>query len=109
MGRHRHRRLRLRLRLGDDPVSAGNSFTGSVIDKGGGDYTITLTDDTVIESPTSSYPSFSEQEFSNVTVDGWPLDATNPQALTSGGYGPTALSNGSFAMVPGAGFKAHKK
>jgi hypothetical protein len=113
----------------NDPVSAGDSFTGSVVDNGGGDYTVTLTDDTagwtestqqqyngqdasaeaVIESPTSSYPSFSEQDFSNVTVDGQPLDATNPQALTSGGYGPTALSNGSFAMVPGAGFKAHKK
>ena len=113
----------------NDPVSAGDSFTGSVVDNGGGDYTITLTDNTagwtentqqqyngqdasaeaVIESPTSSYPSFSEQDFSNVTVDGQVFDASNPQALTSGGYGPTALSNGSFAMVPGAGFGAHKK
>ncbi|WP_194894550.1 G1 family glutamic endopeptidase [Catenulispora pinisilvae] len=112
----------------NDPVSAGDSFTGSVADSGGGNYTITLTDNTagwtettqqqyngqdasaeaVIESPTSSYPSFSQQDFSNVTVDGQVFDSTNPQALTSGGYGPTALSNGSFSMEPGAGFKARK-
>jgi hypothetical protein len=64
----------------------------------------------VIESPTSSYPSFSELDFSGVTVDGQPFDAANPQVLTSGGYGPTALGNGSFAMVPGggAGLRARK-
>lgn len=107
----------------NDPVSAGDSFTASVADDGSGDYTITLTDNTagwtestqqqyngqdasaeaVIESPTSSYPSFSELDFSGVTVDGQPFDATNPQVLTSGGYGPTALNGGSFAMVPGGG------
>lgn len=111
----------------NDPVSAGDSFTGSVSDDGYGDYTITLTDNTqgwtettqqqyngqdasaeaVIESPSQSYPSFSELDFSNVTVNGQVFDASNPQAITSGGYGPTALNNGSFAIVPeNGGFTA---
>jgi len=105
----------------NDPVSPGDAFTGSVSDDGTGNYTITLTDNTagwtettqqyyngqdasaeaVIESPSSSYPSFSELDFSGVTVDGQPFDAAGPQAVTSGGYGPTGLSNGSFAIVPG--------
>jgi hypothetical protein len=43
-------------------------------------------------------------------VNGQPFDDANPQALTSGGYGPTALGNGSFAMVPGGGgFARHRK
>ncbi|MCQ4040619.1 G1 family glutamic endopeptidase [Streptantibioticus rubrisoli] len=104
----------------NDPVSEGDSITASVVSNGGGSYTLTLTDNTkgwtehvdkdlaaenvsaeaVIESPTQSYPSFSQLDFSGVTVDGQSLDATNPQAFTSGGYAPGPLSGGSFSMTP---------
>ncbi|MEV5510369.1 G1 family glutamic endopeptidase [Streptomyces orinoci] len=105
----------------NDPVSEGDHFTASVVSQGNGAYTLTLTDDTqgwtetteqsldgrnasveaVIESPTQSYPSFDRLDFSNVTVDGQPLDAVGPQPLTSGGYSPGALQGGSFTMTPG--------
>lgn len=108
----------------NDPVSAGDVFSASVADDGSGDYTITLTDDTagwtettrqqfygqdvsaeaVIESPSGSYPYFSELDFSGITVDGRYLDAYNPQAFSSGGYSPTPLHNGSFSMVPNGGY-----
>ncbi|KOV64071.1 G1 family glutamic endopeptidase [Streptomyces sp. MMG1121] len=112
----------------DDPISEGDSFTASVVSNGGGSYTLTLKDNTrgwtehvnqnlgaqnasaeaVIESPTQSYPSFSELDFSGVTVDGQSLDTTNPQAFTSGGYGPGPLSGGSFSMTPsGAARTSH--
>ncbi|MCQ4079838.1 G1 family endopeptidase [Streptomyces sp. RB6PN25] len=104
-----------------DPVSEGDSLSASVVSNGGGNYTLTLTDNTkgwsehttqnlsaqnasaeaVIESPTSSYPSFSRLDFSGVTVDGQAFDAANPQALDSGGYVPGPLSSGSFSMMPG--------
>lgn len=103
-----------------DPVSEGDTISASVVSNGGGNYTLTLTDNTkgwtehttqnlsaqnasaeaVIESPTSSYPSFSRLDFSGVTVNGQAFDAANPQALNSGGYVPGPLSNGSFSMTP---------
>ncbi len=108
----------------NDPVDEGDSITAGVVSNGGGSYTLTLTDNTkgwtehvdqnlgaqnasaeaVIESPTQSYPSFGQLDFSGVTVDGQPFDATSPQALTSGGYTPGPLQNGSFSMTPGGGF-----
>lgn len=104
----------------NDPVGPGDRMTGSVVDNGGGDYTLTLTDETrgwtettqqylngqdvsaeaVIESPSQSYPSFSELDFSGVTVNGQAFDAYQPQPITSGGYGPGPLSGGSFAITP---------
>ncbi|OLZ59429.1 hypothetical protein AV521_45385 [Streptomyces sp. IMTB 2501] len=110
----------------NDPVSEGDSITASVVSNGGGSYTLTLTDNTqgwtehidqnlgannasaeaVIESPTQSYPSFSELDFSGVTVDGQSFDATNPQSFTSGGYAPGPLSGGSFSMTPSGAARA---
>lgn len=110
-----------------DPVSVGDSFTGSVTTDGQGDYTLTLTDDTrgwsehtqqyldaqnisaeaVIESPSGSYPSFSELDFSNVTVDGQVFDDFSPQAIDSGGYTETALNDGDFSIVPGGDARRH--
>ena len=107
----------------NDPVSVGDNFTGSVTTDGQGDYTLTLTDNTqgwteqtqqylnaqnisaeaVIESPSSSYPSFNELDFTNVTVNGQVFDNFNPQAIDSGGYTETALNNGNFSIVPGSG------
>ncbi|GAA2012022.1 hypothetical protein GCM10009839_02880 [Catenulispora yoronensis] len=102
------------------PVHAGDSFTGTVTTAGNGSYTLTLKDNTqgwsyrttkqlgaqnvsaeaIIESPSHSYPRFSSCSFSGITVNGRVLDSYNPIGLSSGGYRPTALSNGSFAMVP---------
>ncbi|NUP53590.1 MAG: hypothetical protein HOW97_40655 [Catenulispora sp.] len=102
------------------PVRAGDSFTGTVATGGGGSYTLTLKDNTqgwsfrttkwlngqnvsaeaVIESPSQSYPSFSACSFSGISVNGRVLDSYGPIGLSSGGYQPTALSNGAFAMVP---------
>lgn len=107
----------------NDPVSVGDSLTGSVTTDGSGTYTLTLTDGTagwtertsqqldaqnvsaeaVIESPSSSYPSFDELDFSDVTVNGQSFDAFSPQAIDSGPYTETALSGGSFAIVPAWG------
>ncbi|MGW1073117.1 G1 family glutamic endopeptidase [Streptomyces sp. NPDC002537] len=107
----------------NDPVSEGDNFTGSVTTDGSGTYTLTLTDNTkgwservsqsiggqnasaeaVIESPTSSYPSFSRLDFTGVTVNGAPFDSAAPQPLTSGGYAPGPLQGGSFSMSPGGG------
>ncbi|MBV9025043.1 MAG: hypothetical protein JO362_14925 [Streptomycetaceae bacterium] len=103
-----------------DPVSEGDSISASVVSNGKGNYTLTLTNNTkgwskhttqnfsaqnasteaVIESPTSSYPSFSQLNFNSVTVDGQAFDAANPQALDSNGNVPGPLSNGSFSMTP---------
>ncbi|WP_328610287.1 G1 family endopeptidase [Amycolatopsis sp. NBC_00345] len=105
----------------DDAVSAGDHFTGKVEDTGGGNYDITLTDDTagwtehttqnlgasdvsaeaVIESPSQSYPSFSSLDFSGITVNGQVFDTYSPQGLDSGGYQPSQLSNGAFSMTGG--------
>ncbi|GAA1984779.1 G1 family glutamic endopeptidase [Kitasatospora viridis] len=113
-----------------DPVSAGDNFTGSVTTDGSGNYTLTLTDNTagwsentqqslngqnvsaeaVIESPSQSYPSFNELDFTGVTVNGQSFDQSSPQAIDSGQYTETALQGGSFSIVPagGAGFaRAH--
>ena len=107
----------------NDPVATGDSMTGSVTTDGSGTYTLTLTDNTagwtertqqqlgaqnvsaeaVIESPSSSYPSFSELDFSGVTVNGQSFDSFSPQAIDSGQYTETALSGGSFAIVPASG------
>ncbi|WP_280664345.1 MULTISPECIES: G1 family glutamic endopeptidase [unclassified Kitasatospora] len=107
----------------NDPVSAGDSFTGTVSTDGSGNYALALTDNTqgwtentqqqldaqnvsaeaVIESPSQSYPSFSRLDFSGVTVNGQAFDAFSPQAIDSGQYTETALQNGSFSIVP-AGF-----
>ncbi|BCJ34691.1 hypothetical protein Athai_21940 [Actinocatenispora thailandica] len=105
----------------NDPVGPGDTITGSVTATGGGGYQITLTDRTagwterttqylgaqdvsaeaVIESPTGSYPSFAELDFSGITVDGQVFDAYQPTGLDSGGYSPGPLSNGAFSMTPG--------
>jgi hypothetical protein len=104
----------------NDQVNAGDNFTGSVTTDGSGNYTLTLTDNTlgwsettqqqldgqnvsaeaVIESPSQSYPSFSELDFSGVTVNGQSFDSFAPQSMDSGQYTQTALSGGSFAIVP---------
>ncbi|WP_051939656.1 G1 family glutamic endopeptidase [Phaeacidiphilus oryzae] len=105
----------------NDPVSEGDSMTASVVSDGGGNYSLTLTDNTqgwtektdqsyagqnasaeaVIESPTSSYPSFGSLSFSGVTVDGRPFSDAGPSALDSGGYVPGPLSGGDFTISPG--------
>jgi Peptidase A4 family len=104
-------------------VSQGDKFTASVVFNGGSSYTLTLSDTTkgwsqhvtksisaenataeaVIESPTSSYPSFSKLTFTGVTVNGSPFEDYDPDALVSGGYGPGAMSGGTFSMTPGFG------
>jgi hypothetical protein len=103
-----------------DPVDAGDTFTASVTTSGNGSYLLKLTDTTkgwtrsvtrslrgrnvsaeaVIESPSQSYPSFSELDFNGITVNGQVFDAYYPQAIDSGQYTETGLSNGSFAIVP---------
>ncbi|MER5641988.1 G1 family glutamic endopeptidase [Kitasatospora sp. NPDC002227] len=103
-----------------DRVDAGDTFTASVVYSGSGTYTLKLTDtakgwthsvrqringrnvsaEAVIESPSQSYPSFSSLDFSGVTVNGYSFDAYNPQAIDSGQYTETGLSNGSFSIVP---------
>lgn len=107
----------------NDAVSEGDSFSASVVSNGGGSYTLKLTDNSrgwshtinqnldadnasaeaVIESPTGSYPSFSQLNFSGVTVDGQAFANVNPGALDSGGYAPGPLSGGNFSMAPGFG------
>jgi hypothetical protein len=104
----------------NDPVAAGDSFTGTVTTTGNGSYKITLTDNTqgwtynttkrlnaenvsaeaIIESPTSSYPKFTSTNFSGITVNGSVFSSYNPIPLSSGGYSPTALNGGSFSLVP---------
>lgn len=104
-----------------NPVSAGDSFTGSVTTATRGSYTIKLTDNTkgwtktttqrlnaqnvsaeaVIESPTQSYPSWTNLSFSNVTVNGHAFSYYNPQSMDSGPYTETALQGGSFSIIPG--------
>ncbi len=109
-------------------VSAGDHFTASVVATSAHAYTLTINDTTkgwtqklnkslsssenataeaVIESPTSSYPSFSKLSFTNVTVNGQALSAYSPDALDSGGYVPSALSGGNFSMAPGFGVVKH--
>ncbi len=103
-------------------VSQGDKFTASVVATSSHKYTLTINDTTkgwtqtvsktlsssenataeaVIESPTSSYPSFSKLSFTGVTVNGEPFADYDPDALDSGGYGPSALSGGNFSMTPG--------
>jgi hypothetical protein len=105
----------------NEPVDAGDTFTASVVDNGGGAYSLKLSDTTkgwtqtaqsslsaedasaeaVIESPTGSYPSFNEQDFSGITVNGQSFDTYGPQAIDSGPYTETPLNGGSFSIVPG--------
>ncbi|HEY3477702.1 MAG TPA: G1 family glutamic endopeptidase [Streptomyces sp.] len=104
-----------------NPVSAGDVFTASVVSNGGGSYTLKLSDTTkgwskttnarlsarnasaeaVIESPTGSYPSFSRQDFSGITVNGRSFSTYGPQAIDSGPYTETPLNGGSFSIIPG--------
>ncbi|MFL4910419.1 G1 family glutamic endopeptidase [Streptomyces sp. MMS24-I2-30] len=104
-----------------DPVSEGDSMTASVTSDGAGGYTLALTDNTkgwtesvkktvqannvsaeaIIESPNQAYPEIDSVRFTQVAVDGKSMDAMAPQALTSGGYTPGPLHNGSFTMQPG--------
>jgi hypothetical protein len=107
-----------------DQVNPGDSMTGSVNDNGDGTYTLTLTDNTlgwtetttqaisgaqdasaeaVIESPSQSYPSFTV-DFSGVSVNGQVFDNFSPQAIDSGGYSPGPLQNGSFEISQTGGF-----
>ena len=102
-------------------VSPGDSFSASVVDNGGGSYSVRLTDNTkgwthttqqylngddisaeaVVESPTGSYPSFSRLDFSGITVNGEPFSYYNPQPIDSGQYTETPLNGGSFSIIPG--------
>ncbi|MDH6113214.1 hypothetical protein P3T36_001899 [Kitasatospora sp. MAP12-15] len=102
-------------------VSAGDNFTASVVTVTRGSYTLKLTDNTkgwtksvtkrlsaqnisaeaVIESPTQSYPSWSNLSFSNVTVNGHAFSYYSPQSMDSGPYTETALQGGSFSIIPG--------
>ena len=102
------------------PAAANDKFTGSVVTSGNGSYKITLKDDTkgwtytttqklnaqnvsaeaIIESPTSSYPTFTACKFSAITVNGEVFSSFDPTALSSGGYSPTALKGGAFKLVP---------
>jgi Peptidase A4 family len=111
----------------NDPVSEGDNISASVVSNGGGSYTLTISDNTkgwsehlnkslsadnvsaeaVIESPTSSYPSFSSLTFSNVQANGQALDNFSVTDLESGGYGPSPLSGGTFSMSPGFGAAHH--
>lgn len=104
-----------------NPVSAGDNFSASVVDNGGGSYSLRLTDNTqgwtqttqqslgaddlsaeaVIESPTGSYPSFSRLDFSGITVNGQQFSDYGPEAIDSGPYTETSLNGGSFSIVPG--------
>jgi hypothetical protein len=106
-----------------DAVSQGDHISASVQHTSGTNYTLTLSDTTkgwshtinkslsasnasaeaVIESPTSSYPSFSSLTFTGVNFNGEPLSDYSLTDLESGGYGPTGLSGSSFSMVPGFG------
>ncbi|MFG2881735.1 G1 family glutamic endopeptidase [Streptomyces sp. NPDC048297] len=103
-----------------DPVSEGDSITASVTSDGAGGYTMALTNNTkgwtkqvkktlqaenvsaeaVIESPNQAYPELDSVRFTKVTVDGGSMDALAPQALTSGGYAPGPLQDGSFTIEP---------
>jgi hypothetical protein len=105
-----------------DSVSEGDIMTASVTSDGAGGYSLALTDSTkgwtehvkqtlqaknvsaeaVIESPNRSYPDLQRVRFTQVTVDGQSLDSMAPQALTSGGYAPGPLHNGSFAIQQAA-------
>lgn len=104
----------------NNSVAAGDTFTASVVGSGSS-YTLKLSDTTkgwtqtatkslnaedasaeaVIESPTGSYPSFNDQHFSGITVDGQVFDSYGPEAIDSGQYTETALSNGAFDIIPG--------
>ncbi|MFC1418904.1 G1 family glutamic endopeptidase [Streptacidiphilus cavernicola] len=105
-----------------NPVSVGDSFTGTVTTTAGsGSYRLTLVDNTkgwsytttqrlrganvsaeaIIESPTQSYPSFNAVTFTGITVNGNTFSAYRPIALASGQYVPTALNGGTFSLIPG--------
>ena len=105
-----------------ETIKVGDKITGKVI-ANGSNYTLTLTDTTqgwtktfhktgndsdvsaeaVIESPPSSYPTFSKLTFTGVRVNGQVLSSYGPTAYASGQYTPTALKNGTFSMVPASG------
>lgn len=104
----------------NDPVQAGDSFTGTV-QRSGTSYTLTISDNTqgwtehvtksysgqnssaefILESPTGAYPDFGTVHFSGATVDGSTYTGQNGVALdasnNSGFEDHTGgLSGGSF-------------
>ncbi|MFC0436661.1 G1 family glutamic endopeptidase [Kutzneria buriramensis] len=104
----------------NDPVSAGDNFTGTV-QRSGTNYTLTITDNTqgwtehvtksynganssaefILESPTGAYPNFGTVHFSGATVDGSTYNGEGGVALdasnNSGFEDHTSeVSNGSF-------------
>jgi hypothetical protein len=101
------------------PSAANDKFTGTVT-VSGTSYHITLKDNTkgwsfsttqsyngenvsaeaIIESPSASYPNFTNLPFTGITVNGKTFSAYNPSGLDVGKYHPTALSGGAFSMVP---------
>ena len=107
----------------NDQVNPGDTMTGTVTDNGG-EYTLTLADQTqgwtettrqsidnaqdasaeaVTEAPQgNTYPSFTVR-FSNVTVDGQVFDSASPQPVSGGGYSPGPLQNGSFQLSSDGG------
>jgi hypothetical protein len=107
----------------NDPVSAGDAFSGSVTTDGGGNYTLTITDSTkgwtetksasynganasaeaILESPSAAYPNFGSLSFSSFEINGQSADSAAPVALdasNSNGYEDHtgALSGGSFSV-----------
>jgi hypothetical protein len=107
----------------NDPVSGGDSFTGTVTTDGNGNYTLTLKDDTqgwtestpgsyqgenasaeaILESPTAAYPNFGEVDFTGFSINGQDASAYSPVALdasNSSGFEDhtSALSGGSFSV-----------
>jgi hypothetical protein len=108
----------------NDPVSAGDSFTGSVTTDGNGSYTLTISDDTqgwtettpgsfqganasaeaILESPTAAYPDFGQVSFSGFTINGQDASTFGPTALdasNSSGFEDhtSALSGGAFSVA----------
>jgi hypothetical protein len=102
-----------------NPASIGDSFTAEVQYTGGTTYKLTLTDNTkgwshtvtknlsaqnasaeaIIEAP-GGFPGIpGGVTFTNVTVDGSPLSASNPSKLTAtGGWRPGPLNGGTFTI-----------
>lgn len=54
----------------------------------------------IIESPTTSHPTFTACKVNTITVNGKTFSSLSPTGLDVGEYVPTALSDGSFSTVP---------
>jgi hypothetical protein len=108
----------------NDPVSGGDSFSGSVTTDGSGNYTLTISDtskgwtettpgsfdgqnasaEAILESPSAAYPDFGTVNFSDFTVNGQAASAFSPTALdasNSSGFEDhtSALSGGNFSVA----------